>query len=300
MKIAVLYGGISREREVSLRGGERVAQALEKLGHHVERVDVKEDFLRTVWNLKGFDAVFPMLHGRFGEDGTIQGILEYLKVPYVGSGVLPSALCFNKLASYEILKEKVTIPKYVVIDSPTRRSPFGFPVFVKPISEGSSIGAHVCHNEDELEKFTELELDNYEKLFLMEYIKGRELTISIVEIEGKPTVLPILELRPKKEFYDYEAKYTKGLTEFILPSPLEESERKIAESAALTAYKTLGCSSFGRVDGILRDGEFYFLEVNSIPGMTETSDLPASAKEYGLSFEDLVSLLLKTASIKEG
>ncbi len=299
-RVVVLYGGLSREREISLKSGSRVAQALEKKGYEVTRWDVKEDFLRDVWKLREFDAVFVMLHGTYGEDGTIQGILEYLRIPYTGSGVQASAICFDKLRAYEILKEKVTLPRFVVIEKPTKDSPFGFPCFLKPRREGSSIGAHVCHNPEALYEFSKLELDRYGEMILMEYIEGRELTVSVVEIEGKPAVLPILELKPKKEFYDYEAKYTPGMTEFILPAPLNEEERKEVEKATITAYKSLGCRSFGRVDGILKDGKFYFLELNSIPGMTETSDLPASAAAAGISFEDLVELILKTAALKGG
>ncbi len=298
MKVAVLYGGFSREREISLRSGSRVHKALINKGYDADLIDVREDFLKDVWKLKSYDAVFVMLHGNYGEDGTIQGILEYLKVPYVGSGVLASALCFDKLKAYEILKNKIKVPEFVLIDEPVWESPFGFPCFIKPIKEGSSIGAHICHNKDELYFYSAKELKVYDKLFLMEYLNGRELTVSIIEIDGDAVVLPILELKPKKEFYDYEAKYTKGLTEFVLPAPLDEPIKRRVEEVSLTAFKELGCSSFGRVDGILVEGEFYFLEVNSIPGMTETSDLPASAKEYGIDFDDLVEILLKTASLK--
>ncbi len=298
MNIAVLYGGLSREREISIRSGKRVAKALEK-NHNVILLDVDENFIYRLGELKKFDAIFVALHGHFGEDGTIQGILEYLRVPYTGSGVRASAICFDKLFSYELLKDKIRVPKYSVITKPTRHSPFGFPCFIKPRKEGSSIGSHICHNEDELFEYSKKELRFYGEMLLMEYIKGRELTVSIVEIDGKPIALPILELRPKKEFYDFEAKYTKGLTEFIIPAPLMVDEEEEVISSSLKAYRMLGCSSFGRVDGILKDGEFYFLELNSIPGLTETSDLPASAKAYGLSFEELVEIILRTASLKE-
>ncbi len=298
MRVAVLYGGISRERDISINSGTRVYEALKKLGYDASLIDVDEDFLKRVWNLRNFDVVFPMLHGYFGEDGSIQGVLEYLGVPYVGSGVQESSLCFDKLRSYQILKDIVNVPKYVVIRKPTDKSPFGFPCFIKPRKEGSSIGAHICHNERELWNFSKSELEIYDDLLLMEYIKGREMTVSIIEIDGVETILPILELKPEKEFYDYEAKYTKGMTKFIIPAPVDKGLKEVIERQALTAYKNLGCKSFARIDGILRDGIFYFLEANSIPGMTETSDLPASAEAFGYSFEDLVSVLLKSASLK--
>ncbi len=298
MKVAVLYGGVSREREVSLRGGKRVFEALKKLGYEATLIDVNWDFLKNAWKLKGFDVIFPMLHGAFGEDGTVQGILEYLGVPYVGSGVQESAICFDKLRSYQILSGTVSIPKYRVIHKPTSESPFGFPCFIKPRREGSSIGAHICHDPDELLRYSERELQSYSELLLMEYLKGRELTISVVDVDGRIVVLPILELRPSKEFYDYEAKYTAGMTEFILPAPLDKSLEKIVIETTLTAYRSLGCQSFARIDGILKDGIFYVLEANSIPGMTETSDLPASARAGGYSFDELVEVILRSASLK--
>ncbi len=300
MKVAVLMGGISREREISIRSGERVYKALQSKGYEVEKFVVNEDFLKYAWNLREFDAVFVALHGNYGEDGTIQGILEYLRVPYTGSGVLASSTCFDKLRSYEILDDVVTLPKYKLIRNPTNESPFGFPCVLKPRREGSSIGVHICHSPDELLRFSAEELKVYGDMILMEYVRGRELTVSVIEIDGKPVVLPILELIPKKEFYDFEAKYTPGMTEFVLPAPLSEEEKAEVVEATLRVYEKLGCSSFARVDGILKDGKFYFLEVNSIPGMTQTSDLPASAKAMGLDFEDLVEIILKTARLKGG
>ena len=298
MRVAVLCGGISREREISLRSGTRVYEALKKLGHDVSLIDVRHDFLRDVWRLREFEVVFPMLHGYFGEDGAVQGVLEYLGVPYVGSGVQASSICFDKLRSYQILEDVVNVPRYKVIREPTEESPFGFPCFIKPRREGSSIGAHICHNGAELLKFSKMELEVYDDLLLMEYVKGREMTVSIIEVDGSEVVLPILELKPAGEFYDYESKYTKGMTEFILPAPVDDDIRRKIKSQALSAYRNLGCKSFARIDGILREGNFYFLEANSIPGMTETSDLPASAEAFGYSFEELVGVLLRSASIK--
>ncbi len=295
MKVAVLYGGISREREISIKSGRRVHEALLKKGYESVLVDVREDFLKDVWKLRDFDVIFVMLHGSFGEDGRIQGVLDYLGVPYTGSGVQASSICFDKLRSYQILSGEITIPNYVVIEKPTSHSPFGFPCFIKPRMEGSSIGAHICHNEEELLEFSRKELSVYRELLLMEYVMGREVTVSIVEIDGVPKALPILEIVPRKEFYDYEAKYTPGMTDLVVPAPLNEEEEKEIVESALKAYKILGCKSFARIDGILKEGNFYFLEANSIPGMTETSDLPASAKAAGYELEDIVEIILKTS-----
>ncbi|MGB9615369.1 MAG: ATP-grasp domain-containing protein, partial [Fervidobacterium sp.] len=179
------------------------------------------------------------------------------------------------------------------------REDIGLPCVVKPRKEGSSIGTHICFTEDELIAALSTELNNYGEVIVQKYIKGREITVSIIDIDGLPTVLPILELRPKKLFYDYEAKYTDGMTEFIIPAEIDRQLTEKIEKASLAIYKSLGCRHFSRVDGIAKDNTFYFLEVNTLPGMTELSDLPMSAKAYGISFEDLVDLIIKSAVLNK-
>ncbi len=294
MKIAVLMGGISRERPISLKSGENVVRALKKLGHEVVPIDVNGDFLGIAPILKEFDVVFNALHGQFGEDGTVQAILDWIGVKYTGSGVVASAICFDKVMTYRMLTGVVDYPDYILVNKPTKDSPFGFPCVIKPRREGSSIGVHVCDDPDQLYRNLEEELRVYGEMILQKYIKGRELTISILEIEGELKVLPILELRPRRRFYDYIAKYTPNMTEFVLPAPLSEEEyRKVCE-AATKAFQTCLCKGFGRVDGILSEGKFYVLEINTIPGLTDLSDLPASAKAAGMSFELLIDAIVKT------
>ena len=294
MKIAVLMGGVSREREISLRSGENVVKALKKLGHEVVPIDVKEDFFLVLPSLKQFDLVFIALHGKFGEDGTVQDLLDWIGVPYTGSGVLASALCFDKLMTYRIVEKFVSVPEYTVIDKPTRESPFGFPCVLKPRREGSSIGVHICDNAEELEHYSQLELSLYGELVLQRYVRGRELTASLIEMDGELRILPILELRPRRRFYDYIAKYTPNMTEFVLPAPLTEEEYRTVCESCLKAFKACECKGFARIDGILKDGIFYFLEINTIPGMTDLSDMPASARAAGMSFEDLIDAIVKT------
>uniref|UniRef100_A0A832MLV0 D-alanine--D-alanine ligase n=1 Tax=Pseudothermotoga hypogea TaxID=57487 RepID=A0A832MLV0_9THEM len=294
MKIAVLMGGVSREREISLRSGENVVKALKKLGHEVVPIDVKEDFFLVLPSLKQFDLVFIALHGKFGEDGTVQALLDWIGVPYTGSGVLASALCFDKLMTYRIVEKFVSVPEYTVIDKPTRESPFGFPCVLKPRREGSSIGVHICDNAEELEHYSQLELSLYGELVLQRYVRGRELTASLIEMDGELRILPILELRPRRRFYDYIAKYTPNMTEFVLPAPLTEEEYRTVCESCLKAFKACECKGFARIDGILKDGIFYFLEINTIPGMTDLSDMPASARAAGMSFEDLIDAIVKT------
>lgn len=307
MKIAVLLGGISKEREISLRSGKRIAQALRKMGHNVDEIDVKEDFVYNVKKLKEYDAIFNILHGTFGEDGRIQSILDIVGVPYTGSGVETSVLAFDKylcnLFVERLSEGALVVPKFLLIqedkikeDTLTHiRNSIGLPCVVKPRNEGSSIGTHICFTVDEFEKALKEELENYGEVIVQEYIKGKEITISIIDINGTPTVLPILELRPKKLFYDYEAKYTDGMTEFILPAELDNVLSEKIKEIALDIYKSIGCKHFARVDGIVKDDKFYFLEVNTLPGMTDLSDLPMSAKAYGIDFEKLVDIIINEA-----
>ncbi len=291
MNIAVLLGGISRERDISLKSGRRIAQALRNKGHNVEEIDVKEDFLEKLSYLKKFDLLFNILHGTFGEDGRVQAILESLNVPFTGSGVDTCVITFDKYITYKYLEGLVDIPKTKLITE--YEKPFVLPCVVKPRKEGSSIGTYVCFTEEEYNKAVAEELPKYKSLLVQEFIRGQEITVSIIDIDSTPTVLPILELRPKKLFYDYEAKYTDGMTEFVIPAEIPENLAERVREISLKIYKTLGCRHFSRVDGIISNGKFYFLEVNTLPGMTELSDLPISAKAYGIDFEQLVELIAK-------
>lgn len=307
MKIAVLLGGISKEREISLRSGKRIAQALRSVGHIVDEIDVREDFIYNLSYLKNYDALFNILHGTFGEDGRMQSILDTVGVPYTGSGVETSVLAFDKylcnLFVERLSDDILSVPKFALIrkdrvDVDTLKlieSSIGLPCVIKPRNEGSSIGTHICFTIAELEEALKKELENYGEVIAQEYIKGKEITISIIDIDGVSTVLPILELRPKKLFYDYEAKYTDGMTEFVIPAELDEKLTKQISNVALNIYKSIDCKHFARVDGIVKDGKFYFLEVNTLPGMTELSDLPMSAKAYGIKFEELVDIIIKEA-----
>lgn len=294
MKIAVLLGGVSRERPISLKSGQNVLKALEKLGHQAFAIDVNGDFLSIAPKLKEFDLVFNALHGKFGEDGVVQAILDWLNIKYTGSKVLASAICFDKVMTYRTLNGTVRYPEYILIKNPVEESPFGFPCVIKPRCEGSSIGVHICDDPQQLYQASVQELSEYEEMILQRYIPGRELTISILELNGKPQVLPILELKPKRRFYDYIAKYTPNMTEFILPAPLSEQEYNEVARSALRAFEICECEGFARVDGILKDGIFYVLELNTIPGLTDLSDLPASAKAAGMSFEELIDAIIHT------
>ena len=301
MKIAVLMGGISKEREISLRSGKRIAQALRESGHNVDEIDVSYDTIYEIGKLKGYDALFNILHGTFGEDGRMQAILDAIRVPYTGSGVETSVIAFDKYLCNLLVDDLVDIPAYTLVSKDDYQDyqegiiNFEIPCVIKPRREGSSIGIHICHSIDEVESALKTEFEIYDELMIQRYIKGIEITISVIDIDSNPIVLPILELRPKKEFYDYEAKYTDGLTEFIIPAQIGEKMTRKIEKIALDIYKKLGCRHFARIDGIISNDRFYFLEVNTLPGMTDLSDLPMSAKAYGMAFEELVNNIVLQA-----
>lgn len=301
-KIIVLCGWISREREVSLRSGKKIYSALLRKGYDVTLIDPKMEGWEPV--LRG-DIVFIALHGKPGEDGTIQGFLETFNVPYTGSGVLASSLAMNKLISKKMfISSGIPTPDYLSMDDFESIDDFisksmeyiGLPAVVKPVSEGSSIGVSIVKDADSLAPVVKDTVNKFDRVFIEKYIEGREITIGIIELDGKPVALPILELVPRNKFYDYEAKYTAGFTEFIIPARMDKEKYTLAQELALKAHKALGCTGFSRVDLITDSNDNpYVLEVNTIPGMTELSDLPAMAKAYGIDYDDLVEIMLQSA-----
>lgn len=293
MKIGVFCGGFSKEREISLKSGENVFKALKESGLNVVKIDPAVDGLRD-----DIDIAYLILHGKYGEDGTIQGWLEIKKIPYTGPGVLASAMAMNKVIAKEILvSSNIKTPKWQLV---TKEGAVSIkpPLMVKPCYEGSSIGITLVKKKKDVKKAIKKTIKDYKKLFVEEYIKGDEITVGILG-EGKNLIiLPILMLKPKKEFYDYEAKYTKGMTEFLLPAPLSKKVYKSAEKEAVRAYNVLGCRGVSRIDMIVdRKGNSYVIDINTAPGMTVYSDLPAQAKAVGMAFKDLVLEILKQASL---
>ena len=296
MKVAVLMGGRSSEREISLKTGRAVLNALKSKGYDAEPVDPAESSF--IDDLRKFDVAFIALHGRYGEDGTVQGLLELLGIPYTGSGVLASALALNKVHS-KIVFEKFAVPTapYTFFDTDNipEDSPLGYPVVVKPASEGSSIGTSFVHSREEFKKAIEVAF-RYDQVVLVEkMLSGKELTVGIVG--GKvPRALPVVEIVPSSEFFDYEAKYIPGKTEYLVPAPISQDQATVLQEVALKAHTALGCFGVSRVD-IIWDDRLgpQVLEVNTIPGMTETSLLPKAARAAGINFPDLVELILKSA-----
>ena len=301
MKIVVLAGGESAEREISLKSGREVFNALQKKGHSLFLLDPSDkNFCDQLLRIKP-DCVFIALHGGKGEGGIIQGFLETLNIPYTGSDTLSSAICLNKLISKKILKfHKIPTPDFIVVDdsfSP-EKIPFKYPVVVKPASQGSTIGIKIVNKESELYSAIK-EAFRYDKeVFIEKYIKGKEITVSILGNEN-PKIMPIIEIITPTGFYDYKAKYTPGGSIHKIPPDLPEKVIKRIEEVSLKTYKAVKCSGFARMEIIVsKKGTPYILDINTIPGLTSTSLFPDSARAAGISFEDLCDKLIKLAMEK--
>lgn len=303
-KIAVLYGGTSGEREVSLRSGARVFDSLSSQGFNVRLIDTKEDFIPVLKN-EEIDIACIMLHGQGGEDGSIQGLLEILKIPYTGSKVLASALGMDKVASKRIWETTgVPTPKFVVVDPNSDikeecrriKKMFPFPLVIKPTAEGSSLGVSILKDDKRFDETLIETVEKFKNVFIEEYIEGVEVTVGILGSGNDLKALPVLELKPKTGFYDYGAKYTKGMTEFIIPARLPKLVYDRVSSTAIKAFKTIGCHGFSRIDIIVdSDGTPFVHDANTIPGMTDLSDLPAQAQAAGMTYDELVLHILKSA-----
>ncbi|PTQ88133.1 D-alanine--D-alanine ligase [Nitrosomonas ureae] len=298
-KVAVLLGGRSAEREVSLQSGQAVLDALIRSEVDAYPFDPAEQALEDLLR-QSFDRAFIALHGRFGEDGTIQGVLEWMRLPYTGSGVMSSALAMDKWRT-KLLWQAVGIPspRYVLLQADSNFEEvselLGLPLIVKPAREGSTIGlSKVTHKNDLLPAYQLAA--QYDALVLAEeFIVGKELTVAIL---GE-TPLPIVRIEITGELYDYQAKYVSNDTQYFCPSGLSDELELEIQAQALRAYNVLGCHGWGRVDLILtQTGQFYFLEVNTSPGMTSHSLVPMAAKTAGISFEDLVMRILDLSHVE--
>ena len=299
-KVAVLLGGRSAEREVSLNSGSRVLAALQRNGIDAEAFDPAE---RKLDELAAFDRAFVALHGRYGEDGTIQGALELMRIPYTGSGVMSSALGIDKWRTKLVWRAVgLSIPPFVMLDSGSDFSSvekqLGLPLFVKPVCEGSSIGVSMVRNPGELGA-AYFEAAKHDRLVIAEQgILGGEYTVAILGEGDKMQALPIIKIEPATDFYDYEAKYSRDDTAYRCPCGLPEARELELRSQALEAFQVLGCRGWGRVDFLMDDlGKAYFLEVNTSPGMTDHSLVPMAARVAGISYDDLVVRVLAQAAL---
>lgn len=295
-KIAVLLGGLSEEREVSLNSGKAVHQALLSRGYDAVAVDVGRDISRVLAE-GNVDVAFIALHGRYGEDGTIQGLLEFMGIPYTGSGVLASALALNKIyAKAAFQAAGLLVAPYQVLTMGSRLElEFPLPVVVKPSQEGSSVGVTIVKSLEAMEPALELAFRFDREVLVERFIEAREIQIGILADHA----LGAIEIVPKNEFYDFEAKYIPGMADHIFPAPLPENLYRQVMETGLAAHRALGCSDYSRVDLLVTPAdECYVLEVNTLPGMTATSLLPEIAQGCGIAFEDLVERIAVSASLK--
>ncbi len=311
LRVAVLMGGLSSERDVSLRTGSAVSSALVRRGYRVIKIDlttvkgVRKDgdiFRVSPQNLSEFlrkkkvDCVFLALHGGIGENGAVQGFLEVLGMRYTGSGILASAIAMNKVISKRLFKEAgIPVADYEVVNDTMSLdeilSRFNLPLIVKPVAEGSSIGVSLVESRSDLKKAVEMALGFGHGAIIERYIKGREIHVGVL----KERAIGAVEVRPKKGFYSYEAKYTPGMTDYIIPPELSPVLLDMAMRYAEIAHNIIGSKGATRVDFIVDDKTPYILEVNTIPGMTETSLLPKIAMSRGIKFDELVEEILLDA-----
>ncbi|MBN3052631.1 D-alanine--D-alanine ligase [Pectobacterium brasiliense] len=302
-KVAVLLGGTSAEREVSLLSGQAVLAGLKEAGINAHAVDTRDVSVTTLKE-QGFTKVFIALHGRGGEDGTLQGVLEFLGLPYTGSGVMASALTMDKLRTKQVWQAVgLPVSPYVALDrrqySETAANALlakfthlGLPLIVKPSREGSSVGMSKVNTLSELPEALEEAFRHDDDILIEKWLSGPEYTVAILGDD----VLPSIRIQPAGTFYDYEAKYLSDDTQYFCPSGLPDDQEQALAGLARAAYRAVGCSGWGRVDFMLdSDGAFYLLEVNTSPGMTSHSLVPMAARQRGLTFSQLVVKILELA-----
>ena len=303
-KVLVVHGGTSGERKVSLESARACIKALKKIGYKVSTFDPKKKNYNVIDKNKT-DVIFNALHGKYGEDGIAQSYFECLRIPYTHSGVISSYNAMNKIISKEIFKKnKINSPEYFVLQKQDykktklvqsiKSKKIKFPIVVKPINEGSSIGVRICKNISDLNKSTKFLFKEYIELIFESYIGGQEIQVAV--INGEP--LGAIELEPKRQFYDYKAKYSKAAkTKHIMPANLKRSKYKEALQIAKKAHNALGCKGVTRSDFKFFKNQFYLLEINTQPGMTNLSLVPEIANYTGISFQNLVKKILLNASL---
>ena len=301
--VALLAGGISSEREVSLQSGDQVYEALDKDKYQIRRYDPKTDLSRLVRDASGIDVALIILHGPYGEDGTVQGLLDLLHIPYQGSGVLGSALAMNKAVTKKLYeKSGLPVPPYVIydrndnvdVDACVKR--LGLPLVVKPVSGGSSVGMSIVRSAADLQGALNKATVYDDAVMTESYIAGTELTAGVIG-NKELDALPVIEIVPdqSREFFDYEAKYTPGVTQEICPARIDDELTQQTQAYAKKAHQALYCRGYSRTDMILKDHKIYVLETNTIPGMTATSLLPQAAQVGGMSFSQLMDKLIELA-----
>ena len=304
--VAVVMGGPSAEREVSLNTGAAIASALREAGYtNVVELDLDpHNFAAQLAECKA-EVVFNAVHGLYGEDGRLQTLLEICNIPYTGSGMVASVVCMDKVLTKRMLRDAgVPTPKCLILNSGDAdikeqiMQTFTLPVVIKPASQGSSIGVEIVKEEAQLDEALASAFKYSRDILAEEFIAGKELTVAMMQKDGEVVALPVIHIAPHSGTYDYHSKYTKGATEYICPADLDEETTKKVQEIAKHAYRVLGCSGVARADVMLDEaGSGYVLEINTVPGMTATSLVPKAAAAVGMSFPELCDIILQSASL---
>ena len=301
LTVALLSGGISSEREVSINSGNQVFEALDKDKYDVVRYDPKDDIPKLVSDAGKIDVALIILHGPYGEDGTVQGLLDLLGIPYQGSGVLGSAAAMNKLVAKHLYRQAgLMVPEFAVVEKKQQSQAsdyvewLGLPSVIKPIEGGSSVGMSIVRAEGELKEALDTAFEYDRRVLIEAFIDGVEITCGVLG-NDPPEALPLIEIipNPDYEFFDYEAKYTPGATQEICPARIDADLTAKAQEYAKKAHEALSCKGYSRTDMIIKDGEIFVLETNTIPGMTPTSLFPQAAAESGYSFSAMLDRLIE-------
>jgi len=301
-KIGVLMGGVTKEREISLRTGSAISASLKRMEYNVVDIDVGTDLIDRL-KQERIDVAFVALHGKFGEDGCVQGLLEMMRIPYTGGGVLGSSVGMDKIVCDMLaLQLGIPVPREqcfnIKEESPEgfmQRMTIPYPVIVKPSREGSTINITIVKRPEEFLNALKMAAQSDEKIIVQEYLQGKEVTVGL--LNGR--ALPPLEIAPKSGFYDYTSKYTKGMTEYIVPARISEKVTAKISDWSVAIFKVLDCSGAARCDYIVGENErAHFLEINTIPGMTELSLVPKAAAHIGITFDNLVAEILNEAALK--
>ena len=301
LRVALIAGGMSGEREVSLKSGDAVEKALDRKKYEVKRYDPREDLGFLLRKSGNIDLALILLHGRYGEDGSMQGLLDLLGIPYVGSGVLGSALAMNKKIAKRVFRtegllvaDEVLLYKGEAYSSDRILERLGASTVVKPASEGSSIGVTICHSKEELLKGIDTAFHHDREILVERFLNGKEITCCVLGNKSLEA-LPVIEIVPNPQytFFDYQAKYTPGATSEICPARISRAQTEEVQSCAMRAHRALQCRDWSRTDVILHDGKIHLLETNTIPGMTETSLVPLAARTAGMTFSHLVDRLIE-------
>lgn len=304
--VAVVMGGPSAEREVSLNTGAAIANALREYGYtNVVEIDLDpRNFGKQLAESKA-EVVFNAVHGLYGEDGRLQTLLEIREMPYTGSGMIASVSCMDKVITKRMLRDAgISTPACLIVNKKESgikekiMQRFSLPVVIKPASQGSSIGVEIVKEEAQLDEALANAFKYSRDILVEEFIGGKELTVSMMQKDGEVVALPVIHIAPHSGMYDYHSKYTKGATEYICPADLDEETTKKVQEISKQAYEVLGCSGVARADVMLdEEGNGYVLEINTVPGMTATSLVPKAAAAAGISFPELCNIILQSASV---